>query len=188
MEQHGQVIGQCPVELLLEDPLLVGKARLVPIEVEAYFSDWELARRSAFNWASVFVEQSFGGGELCLDVIGHILGMNTDAREEHTGVTAAEFEDLRKFRFVAACKEHLCNACVLGTQDAGLHIGCEGLGYQVTMGVDDFHTLEFNGVLEFLGFDLLFLVGTQIEDQAETCTLVDALLQWIVSIEVLHLV
>ena len=188
MEQHGQVVGQCPVELLLEYPLLVGKARLVPIEVEAYFSDGEFACRSAINWATVFVEQSFGGGELSLDVVGHIFGMDTDARKEHTGMLAAEFHNLGELRFVAACEEHLGDACLLGTQDAGLHIGCEGLGYQVAMGVNDFHYLKFDGVLEFLGLDLLFLFGTQIEYQAELGTLVDALLQWIFSIEVLHLV
>jgi hypothetical protein len=64
--------------------------------------------------------------------------MNSDAWEKYAGMSVAKGDNLRELGFVAAGEDHLADAYLLGMDDAGLHICCEGLGYQVAMGIDDF--------------------------------------------------
>jgi hypothetical protein len=64
--------------------------------------------------------------------------MNSDAGKKYAGMSVAKGDNLRELGFVAASEDHLADACLLGMDDAGLHICSEGLGYQVAMGIDDF--------------------------------------------------
>ena len=101
-------------------------------------SDGEPAYQTAIVGETVAVKQLPGGGKLGIDVLGHVFGMNADAWEKYAGMSVAKGDNLRELGFVAAGEDHLADAYLLGMDDAGLHICCEGLGYQVAMGIDDF--------------------------------------------------